>query len=117
MIKDYYVRVAAFLSGFITLPDGSPVPPNVEKIEEIMAALISSGYCTKAALKQRAIRDCDLILREELFPDAVRTKSRPQPTVRRCRFCGGRLSEIRIHSGVRYRHCFSCHFEWRCEDD
>ena len=29
----------------------------------------------------------------------------------RCR-CGGTLSEIREHNGKRYRHCYSCHFEF-----
>ena len=29
----------------------------------------------------------------------------------RCR-CGGALSEIREHNGKRYRHCYSCHFEF-----
>lgn len=29
----------------------------------------------------------------------------------RCR-CGGTLSEIREHNGKRYRHCYSCHFDF-----
>jgi hypothetical protein len=32
----------------------------------------------------------------------------------RCR-CGGALSEIREHNGKRYRHCYSCHFEFEEE--
>lgn len=30
----------------------------------------------------------------------------------RCKFCGGLLSEVREHNGKKYRHCFSCHFEF-----
>jgi len=29
----------------------------------------------------------------------------------RCR-CGGALSTTRVHNGRRYRHCYSCHFEF-----
>ena len=29
----------------------------------------------------------------------------------KCR-CGGTLSEIREHNGKKYRHCYSCHFEF-----
>jgi len=29
-----------------------------------------------------------------------------------CKRCGGALSEIREHNGKRYRHCYSCHFEF-----
>ena len=112
MIKDYYVRVADYLSGFVRLPDGSPVPPDVEKIKEIIAALIYHEYFTKDAMKQGALRNCNLILREDLFPEEDDPEGQQQPTVQRCRFCGGRLSEIRTHNGLRYRHCFSCHFEF-----
>lgn len=33
------------------------------------------------------------------------------PPPKYCR-CSGRLSEIRIHNGRKYRHCYSCHFEF-----
>ncbi len=29
-----------------------------------------------------------------------------------CKRCGGALSEIREHNGKKYRHCYSCHFEF-----
>lgn len=29
-----------------------------------------------------------------------------------CLLCGGILSEVREHNGKKYRHCFSCHFEF-----
>ena len=29
-----------------------------------------------------------------------------------CPKCGGALSETREHNGRRYRHCYSCHFEF-----
>ena len=110
MIKDYYVRAADYLSSFVRLPDGSPVPPDVEKIKEIIAALLYNDFCTKEALKRGALKHCNLILRDELFP-AESVPEQPQD-MHICRFCGGRLSEVRSHNGARYRHCFSCHFEF-----
>lgn len=32
-----------------------------------------------------------------------------------CPSCGGILSEVREHNGKRYRHCYSCHFEFEVE--
>ena len=29
-----------------------------------------------------------------------------------CPFCGGNLSEIRTDGTKRWRHCYSCHFEF-----
>ena len=29
-----------------------------------------------------------------------------------CPNCGGILSEAREHNGKKYRHCYSCHFEF-----
>lgn len=29
-----------------------------------------------------------------------------------CPFCGGRLSEIRTDGKDKWRHCYSCHFEF-----
>lgn len=29
-----------------------------------------------------------------------------------CPSCGGILSEIREHDGMKYRHCYACHFEF-----
>lgn len=34
-----------------------------------------------------------------------------------CSHCGGALSEIREHKGKKYRHCFSCHFEFEVMTD
>ena len=34
----------------------------------------------------------------------------PKPL--RCRICGGKLSEIRTDGKHRWRHCYSCHFEF-----
>lgn len=30
-----------------------------------------------------------------------------------CPLCGGILSDVREHDGIRYRHCFACHFEFK----
>ena len=29
-----------------------------------------------------------------------------------CPYCAGFLSEVREHKGRKYRHCYSCHFEF-----
>lgn len=34
----------------------------------------------------------------------------------RCR-CGGALSTTRVHNGRKYRHCYSCHFEFFEEEE
>lgn len=34
----------------------------------------------------------------------------------RCR-CGGRLSTIRMHNRRKYRHCYSCHFDFYLEEE
>lgn len=38
---------------------------------------------------------------------------RPLP----CPMCGGALSEVRESGGKRYRHCYSCHFEFEVKED
>ena len=32
-----------------------------------------------------------------------------------CPHCRGILSEIRVHKEQKYRHCYSCHFEFKEE--
>ena len=34
----------------------------------------------------------------------------------RCKFCGGKLSEEKVHEGKRYRHCYGCHFDYEVVD-
>ena len=43
-------------------------------------------------------------------------KPKPEP-VRYCKYCGGRLSEIRTDGRKSWRHCFSCHFEFEVPAD
>lgn len=38
--------------------------------------------------------------------------SRAEP---RCKFCGGKLSEIWYNSEKPYQHCFGCHFDYEVE--
>lgn len=36
----------------------------------------------------------------------------------RCKFCGGKLSEVRIDAdGKEYRYCYSCFHEYEVTDD
>ena len=30
----------------------------------------------------------------------------------RCKFCGSKLSEVRTFGDKKYRHCYSCHFDF-----
>ena len=32
--------------------------------------------------------------------------------VLRCKFCGGKLSEIRTFGDLKVRHCYGCHFDY-----
>lgn len=44
----------------------------------------------------------------------------PEGTFKRegyCPFCGGILSEVRERNGVKYRHCYSCNFEFEVKHD
>lgn len=34
----------------------------------------------------------------------------------RCKFCGGKLSEIRTFGDKKVRHCYSCHFDYEVEE-
>ena len=34
-----------------------------------------------------------------------------------CPSCGGTLSEVRESKGKKYRHCYSCHFEFEVKED
>lgn len=61
------------------------------------------------------IRDCDTCMNNQGSHCSARSCRDgdgydPGPE-KRCR-CGGKLSEIRVHNGRRYRHCYSCHFEF-----
>ena len=36
----------------------------------------------------------------------------------RCRFCGGKLSEIRTsRTGKKYRYCYGCHLDYEVNDE
>ena len=60
----------------------------------------------------RSCKNCDPVLMPHLtacrYCDYDHSKWKKIP----CQRCGGALSEIREHNGKRYRHCYSCHFEF-----
>lgn len=35
----------------------------------------------------------------------------------RCKFCGGKLSDVRTFGDKKVRHCYSCHFDYEVKDD
>lgn len=72
MIKGYYARLAAFLSEYVRLPGGDPIPPDVALIMAAIQHLIRSGVFTKKSMKLEALRSYDVIIREDLFPVEAR---------------------------------------------
>ena len=68
MIKGYYSRIAAFLSGYLQMGDGSDVPPQIDAIRNGIAMMISDGTFTRETMKLEALRTHDVIIREDLFP-------------------------------------------------
>ena len=53
-------------------------------------------------------RDCQIRNGNDITKETDCDYWQPMP----CPFCGGTLSETREHNRQRWRHCFSCHFEW-----
>ena len=52
--------------------------------------------------------DCSWDRDEFFFQFEICKRWKPMP----CKNCGGALSKIREHNGKKYRHCYSCHFEF-----
>lgn len=72
MIKGYYARIAAFLSDYVRLSGGEPIPPDVAWIMDVIRDLIRSGRFTKESMRQEALKTHDVIIREDLFPEEAR---------------------------------------------
>lgn len=68
MIKGYYSLIAAYLSTYVRMPDGEPIPPDVALIKKIISDMIRGGRITKSQMKHEALRISDVIIREDLFP-------------------------------------------------
>lgn len=64
---------------------------------------IHSGLCGKD--------QCKVYTEAELRELCTRCWDRESPDVK-CKYCGGTLSEVRMHNGRRLQHCYSCHFEF-----
>lgn len=69
MTEGYYSRIAAYLSHYARLSDGSPVPPDVGLMKKLIRDMIRSDRITKQQMKAEALRLCDVIIREDFFPD------------------------------------------------
>lgn len=39
-----------------------------------------------------------------------------EPQEQRCKFCGGKLSDVRTFGDKKVRHCYSCHFDYEVEE-
>lgn len=68
MIPRYYEMIAAFLSQYVMKADGNPVPPDPKYIRDALAVLIHDNGWSKYDIKIEAIRDYNVIIREDLFP-------------------------------------------------
>lgn len=66
MIRGYYERISAFVSDYLQTVDGSPIPPDPRYIVAALKMLIKMGL-PKEEIKRRAVRDYDVIIREDLF--------------------------------------------------
>lgn len=65
----------------------------------------SCGLCKNDPGNERMITE------DELRELCTKCWDRECPETK-CRYCGGTLSEVRMHNGRRLQHCYSCHFEF-----
>lgn len=68
MIPGYYETIAAFLSQYFSQTDGSPIPPDPKYIRGALTVMMQDEGWSKYDIKLEAIRDFNLIIREDLFP-------------------------------------------------
>ena len=67
MNTELYERIAEFLSDFMCMPDGTPIPPNPIYIRDSISALIGEGYYTKEELLREALERWNVIIPERMF--------------------------------------------------
>ena len=68
MIEGYYEMIAEFLTG-VFRPAGVRILPDPMKIKWAIKLLIDQGVATKEEIKLAAIRDNNVIIRDDLFPE------------------------------------------------
>lgn len=68
MIPGYYQMITSFLSQYVMQADGTPLPPDPKYIRDALAVLIQDNGWSKYDIKVEAIRDFNVIIREDLFP-------------------------------------------------
>lgn len=69
MIKGYYVRIAGYLSEHVLNPDGEPILPEIIEMKDAIRYLMTVQGLTKEQIKAEALRDHDVIIREDFFPE------------------------------------------------
>lgn len=74
MIKGYYSRIAAFLSEYVQMGDGGPVPPDPAYIRAALTVLVEDEVFSIEEIKRYALQDYDVIIREDLFPKEGKDK-------------------------------------------
>lgn len=85
------------------------------------AELRTSGTVTLArerelyqkVLRQMRFKQVEFIITQrkgKLY--VTRDRMKPRRSWEECPYCYGRMSVIRTHGELRYRHCFACHFEF-----
>lgn len=67
MNTDLYERIAEFLSDFMCMPGGLPIPPDPVYIRDSISVLISEGFYTADELKQEALERWSVIIPERFF--------------------------------------------------
>lgn len=69
MIRDYYKMIAAFVSQYVFTTDGGAIPADPKCIRGALFVMMNKKGYTKDEIKYEAIRDFNVIIREDLFPD------------------------------------------------
>ena len=71
MIKGYYERIARFLRHYVGTPTGAPILADPGCIRSAIGVLLRRGW-TREQIMREALRQQDVIIRDDLFPEEVR---------------------------------------------
>ena len=70
MIPGYYEMIAAFICDHIRPINGGLIPPNPRAIQSGLFMMLAAGW-TQEDVKREAIREYNVIIRDDLFPRRV----------------------------------------------
>ena len=70
MIEGYYEMIAEFICEHIRPINGALIPPNPRAIQSGLFMMLAAGW-TQEDIKREAIREYNVIIRDDLFPRRV----------------------------------------------